>query len=88
MLWAFFSSKFLRNERKESRTPQISFLMLEVNKDNSRVIAQSSSINWFKLCIIPTSSFNLEFIMMALFKASFNSDILGSSDLCIGLDYK
>jgi hypothetical protein len=44
MLWAFFSY-FLRNERKESNTPQTSFLMLKVNKDNSRVIAESSSIN-------------------------------------------
>jgi hypothetical protein len=69
----FFFSKFLRNERKESRTPQTSFLMLEVNKDNSRIIVESSSINWSKFCIIPTSSFNLEFIMMALFQASLNN---------------
>jgi hypothetical protein len=45
MLWAFLSSYFFRNERKESRTPQTYFLMLEANKDNSRVIAESSSIN-------------------------------------------
>jgi hypothetical protein len=45
MSWAFFSSYFLRNERKESRMPQTYFLMLEANKDNSKIIVESSSIN-------------------------------------------
>ncbi len=72
MLWTFLSSYFPRNERKESRIPQICFLMLEANKKNSRVIAKSSSINWFKFCTIP-SSFNLEIIVMALFRASLRN---------------
>jgi hypothetical protein len=46
--------------------------MLEANKNNSRVIAKSSSINWFKFYTIP-SSFNLETIVMALFRASLSN---------------
>jgi hypothetical protein len=45
MLWAIISSYLFKNERKELNTPQTSFFMLEVNNDNSRVIAKSSSIN-------------------------------------------
>ncbi len=66
ILWAFFFSCFFLNERKELNTPQNSFFMLEVNKNNSRVIVESSSINWFKVCTITTFSFNLELIVMAL----------------------
>ncbi len=73
MLWAFFFSYFLRNEKKESRTPQTFFLMLEANTDNSRVIAESTSINWSKFYTIPTSFFNLELIVMTLFRASLSN---------------
>jgi hypothetical protein len=37
--------------------------MLEANKHNSKVIAKSSSINYF----------NMEFIVMTLFRASLNN---------------
>jgi hypothetical protein len=47
--------------------------MLKINKDNSRIIAKSLSINWFKVCAIPTSSFNLEPIVMTLFRASLSN---------------
>jgi hypothetical protein len=57
MLWAFLSSYVFRNERKELRTPQTYFLMLEANKNNSRIIAKSLSINWSKFYTILTSSF-------------------------------
>jgi hypothetical protein len=45
MSWAFLSSYFFKIERKESNTPQTSFLMLEANKDYSRILVESSSIN-------------------------------------------
>jgi hypothetical protein len=44
MLWVFIFSYLYKNERKESSTPQTSFLMLEANKDYSRVIVESSSV--------------------------------------------
>jgi hypothetical protein len=47
--------------------------MLKKKKDNSRVITQSSSIDWFKVSTIPMFSFNMEFIVMALFKASLHN---------------
>jgi hypothetical protein len=47
--------------------------MLGVTKENSKVIVKSSSINPLKVCIIPTFSFNLELIVMALFKASLSN---------------
>jgi hypothetical protein len=47
--------------------------MLEANTDNSRVIAESTSINWSKFYTIPTSFFNLELIVMTLFRASLSN---------------
>jgi hypothetical protein len=47
--------------------------MLEVNKDNSRIIAKSSSIKWSKFYRIPTFSFNLELIVMPLSRASLSN---------------
>ncbi len=48
MLWALFSSYFLRNEKKEYSTPQTSFLMLEANKANALARLDSSSIKFSK----------------------------------------
>jgi hypothetical protein len=73
MLWVFLFSYLYKNERKESSTPQKKFLMLEANKDYSKVIVESSSINWFKFYTIPTFVFNWELIVMALFRASLNN---------------
>jgi hypothetical protein len=47
--------------------------MLEANQDYSKIIVESSSINWFKFYTIPTFFFNLELIVMALFRASLNN---------------
>ncbi len=44
----FFSSHFFKNERKESNTPQMSVLMLDVNTTNSSVITESYSIKLSK----------------------------------------
>ncbi len=53
MLWVFISSYLYKNDRKESSTPQTSFLMLETNKDYSRVIVESSSTNcgWLRFMV-------------------------------------
>jgi hypothetical protein len=64
MLWVFLFSYIFLNERKKLNTPQNSFFMLEVNKDNSTIIVESSSIIRFKVCTIPTFSFNLELIVV------------------------
>jgi hypothetical protein len=73
MFWVFPSSYLYKNERKESSTPQTYFLMLEVNKNYSRIIVESSSTNWSKFYTIPTFFFNSELIVMALFRASLNN---------------
>jgi hypothetical protein len=40
----FLLSHFVKNERKESNTPQTSLLKLEANKTNSLATIESSSI--------------------------------------------
>jgi hypothetical protein len=79
MLWVFLSSYLYKNEKKESSTPQTSFLMLEVNKNYSRIIVESLSTNWLKFYTIPTFFFNLELIVMALFRASLNNQWIGNN---------
>ncbi len=44
ILCVFLSSNFFKKERKLSRTPQTSFLMLEAKQINSRATLESSSI--------------------------------------------
>ncbi len=53
--------------------------MLEVNKNYSRIIVESLSTNWLKFYTIPTFFFNLELIVMALFRASLNNQWIGNN---------
>ncbi len=60
MLCVLFPSYFFKNERKPSKTPHISLLMLDANNDNSRATIESSSIKSCKLNEIPNVSFKFQ----------------------------
>jgi hypothetical protein len=45
MLCVLFASYLFKNERKPSKTPHTSLLMLDANNDNSKNITKSSLIN-------------------------------------------
>jgi hypothetical protein len=49
MLCVLFFSYFLKNERKPSKTPHTSLLMLDASNENSRVITKSSLFKSSKL---------------------------------------
>jgi hypothetical protein len=73
MLHVFFSSYVLINERKESKTPNTSNLMLEArplnSKRNSQVIIHINSKESFTL----TSSLALELIIIVKLRPSNNN---------------
>ncbi len=49
MLCVLFPSYFLKNERKPSKMPHTSLLMLDANNHNSWATIESSLINSYKL---------------------------------------
>jgi hypothetical protein len=73
MLCALFFSYFLNNDRKPSKTPHTSFLMLDASNDNTWATTESSSIKSYKLSKIPNSSLSFKFIMIVTFKALENN---------------
>jgi hypothetical protein len=73
MLCAFFSSYVFMDERKESRTPNTSNLMLEARLANSKEIPESSFIRDSKEGSALTFSLVLELIMIVEFKVLDNS---------------
>jgi hypothetical protein len=61
---SFSFSNFLKIKRKEEKTPQTSLMMLEANKDNSKVILESSSIKLTTVDEFVISSLNFKHIGM------------------------
>jgi hypothetical protein len=69
ILCVLFLSHFLKNERKPSKTPHTSLLMLNASNDNSWVTTKSSSIKSYKLSEIPNFSLSFKLIVIITFKA-------------------
>jgi hypothetical protein len=67
-LRVFFSSYFLRKERKEVKTLATSFLRFETRHVNSRTTLASSSIKPSKEIIVSISSLNFKLMGMAKLK--------------------
>jgi len=65
----FSFSKFSLKRKEKSKTPQTSLLLLEVNKNNSKVIPESSSIKMTGVDGFVISSLNFKHIVMANCKA-------------------
>jgi hypothetical protein len=70
MLCVFFSSDVLKNERKKSKTPNTSDLMLETKVTNCKKIPMSSSMKDSKKGLKCISSLVLKLMVMVEFKAS------------------
>jgi hypothetical protein len=70
MLCVLFPSYFLKNEKKPSKMPHASLLMLDVNNDNSWVTRYSSLIKSYKLDEISYFSLSYRLIMIIAFKTS------------------
>jgi hypothetical protein len=70
MLCVLFSSHIFENERKPSKTPHTSLLMLDANNHNSWATIESSSIKSNKLSEILYSSLSFRLIVIITFKAS------------------
>ncbi len=68
MLCVLFPSYFLENERKPSKMPYASLLMLYASNDNSWSTIESSSIKSYKLSEILDSSLSFKLIVIATFK--------------------
>jgi hypothetical protein len=69
--FSFFN--FFLKEKKESKTPQISLLMLEANNDNSKAIPKSSSIKLTRANGFIISSLDFKHIVMENCNASKNN---------------
>jgi hypothetical protein len=69
MLCALFPSYFLKNERKPSKAPHTSLLMLNESNDNSWATTKSSSIKSYKLNEIPDLKKKFKLIVIVTFKA-------------------
>jgi hypothetical protein len=70
MLCVLFPSYFLKNEKKPSKMPHTSLLMLDANNDNLWATTKSSSIKFYKLNEILNSPLNFRLIVIVTFKAS------------------
>jgi hypothetical protein len=70
MLWALFSSNFLKKERKDSSTTETSFLMLEAKEINSSTIIDSSSVRFCKDGKILRTSLSFKIMKITKFSAS------------------
>ncbi len=73
IICAFLSSNFFKKERKMSKTPQTSFLMLEAKHINSSATLKSSSIKVWKDGAFCDFSFNFKLMEMAKWKASLSN---------------
>ncbi len=73
ILCAFHSSNFFKKERKLSKTPQTSFLMLEAKYINSSGTPKSSSIRVWQDGAFLGFSFNFKLMEMVEWKASLNN---------------
>jgi hypothetical protein len=62
---SFLFSIFFLKEKKESKTPQTFILVLEINKNNSKAIPESSLIKLIGVNGFVISSLNLKHIVMA-----------------------
>jgi hypothetical protein len=71
----FFFSYFLEKD-KNSKTPQISFLILIENKNNSKVILESSSIKLTEASGFVISFVHFKHMVMADYNASNNNQWL------------
>jgi hypothetical protein len=63
MSFSFF--KFSLKRKRKSKTPQTSLLLLEVNKNNSKIIPESSSIKMIGVDGFVISSLNFKHVIMA-----------------------
>jgi hypothetical protein len=69
MLCVLFLSYFLNNDKKSSKTPHTSLLMLDASNDNFWATIESSSIKSYNSSEISNSFLSFKLIVIVTFKA-------------------
>ncbi len=76
-----FSPYFLKQEKKNSKILQASFLMLEISKADSKTTIESSSIKLSKVARISNSSLCFKHIVMVKCNASLKNRCSQENDI-------
>jgi hypothetical protein len=71
-------SYFIRNKLNPSKTPHISFIMLNANNDNSIATTKLTSIELSIIDEIPNSFLNYKLMIINIYNASKNNPWLGN----------
>jgi hypothetical protein len=71
--YTIFLSYFIKQEKKNSKILQASFLMFEISKVDSKATIESSSIKFFKVAKISKISLSFKHIVMVKCNASLKN---------------